>query len=1288
MCALQRLWMGCRGRCPPVLSVLLLPLYFLFAQGAITIPSHYNYQPSQTPPNLTVVPKSVTAFTRDDVVLTCSASGSPTPLIRWLKDGVQFGPEKSGSGKINASEDEEAMELESYAGVYQCFASNDLGTAMTQAVEVIVEPYPFVAKENRLDKTAYESESLILSCNPPKRLTPPQIYWMGTKMRHIHQNDRVMIGLDGNLYFANLINSDSRSDYYCYAQYTAARTIIPVTVASLTVLPSNEVVRGRKPDLLQPHGSHTAVQALRGQSVTLECIPKGLPTPWVEWQKTDGDLKTTSASLDSFDRWLYFDSITEDDDGEYRCRAHNVHGNATHSFTVTVKAAPYWVKEFSDLTPDPMYAPGETVRLDCLAKGNPAPAITWRINGEPLTAVDEDPRRSVAGSALILRDVVLSDTAIYQCEATNVHGSILQNINLFVVELPPQILSSDGIVYKVFEGGQVNMDCEAFAAPRPQITWLREDAVSLLLDNRVSLFTNGTVQLVNVTHEDSGAYICSVDNTNISITANLEVFNRTVILIGPQDVDVDRGQTAYLHCHFYKDPRLRANVQWKKDERDLNFPMPNKSRYNLLRNHTLQVKKVQQNDTGRFSCEVRTDPVGQVSVAHRVTVLAPPDPPSSVSLAPMKDYSATLSWIPGSSHNRPITEFIVEAEEKPQSDGGAAAWRHWTTAPGDFRLLQLSLQPFCWYRFRVAAVNQLGRSKASEPTRPHSTPAAAPRSNPTNVRSNSTEPGVLLITWDEMDKRLHNGQDFRYRVHWREADGRNAEWNWADAKSPPFAVNDTGTFTPFEIKVQAVNAIESGPAAEAKTGHSGEDKPEEPPTGVALSVMNSTVRVTWNEAQNVRGHLLGYRLYFRRLGSSSGRDRRSLGKHHRTAEKHRLEPHKLANRNNWVEVVDGAKTTADVTGLRLFSQYELELTAFNSKGESPRSSPVRFNTPEGAPGPPASLTFESPTETSLILHWSPPHEVNGELQGYEVQYQQEGGSQTEIQISRINVLNKNQAELTNLDPSSYYLFMVIACTAAGCGPPITRRGATLLEGAPPTNITVVSSVTSFNLSWVPEDRHRNHGFHIHFLRKSAGGQWEESELINSTQGFYSLTGLQPGTEYSLRILHDNNTHWQEMLRTVGPVPSEMPGRFATQGWLIGLISAIVLLILILLILCLIKRSRGGKYAVKDKEKKDIDFDLQNKDETFGEYSDGDEKRSDSQRSLCDDSKLGSEDSLAEYGDSVDIQFNEDGSFIGQYSGRSAAAAAPHGSSGPASPLNPAPPPPFAPSMSGILNRPS
>ncbi|OWK49739.1 Neural cell adhesion molecule L1 [Lonchura striata] len=78
-----------------------------------------------------------------------------------------------------------------------------------------------------------------------------------------------------------------------------------------------------------------------------------------------------------------------------------------------------------------------------------------------------------------------------------------------------------------------------------------------------------------------------------------------------------------------------------------------------------------------------------------------------------------------------------------------------------------------------------------------------------------------------------------------------------------------------------------------------------------------------------------------------------------------------------------------------------------------------------------------------------------------------------------------------------------------------------------------------------------------------------------------------------------------------------------------------------------------------------------KDETFGEYRDGEEKASGSSgRSLgAAGAALGSDDSLAGYGGSADVQFNEDGSFIGQYSGARGTAA---GSSGPASPSAAAP----------------
>ncbi|XP_078062794.1 neural cell adhesion molecule L1-like [Mustelus asterias] len=144
----------------------------------------------------------------------------------------------------------------------------------------------------------------------------------------------------------------------------------------------------------------------------------------------------------------------------------------------------------------------------------------------------------------------------------------------------------------------------------------------------------------------------------------------------------------------------------------------------------------------------------------------------------------------------------------------------------------------------------------------------------------------------------------------------------------------------------------------------------------------------------------------------------------------------------------------------------------------------------------------------------------------------------------------------------------------------------------------------------------------------------------------------------------------------GQAFTEINNGIATQGWFIGLISAIVLLILILLIVCFIKRNKGGKYSVKDKEDAHVDSEARPmKDETFGEYSDNDQEEKPfegSQPSLEQKIKpLGSDDSLVEYGGSVDVQFNEDGSFIGQYSGSKEAQAAggPDGSSGGNSPIN-------------------
>lgn len=47
--------------------------------------------------------------------------------------------------------------------------------------------------------------------------------------------------------------------------------------------------------------------------------------------------------------------------------------------------------------------------------------------------IDPEPRRSLKHGVLTLKNVELSDTAVYQCKAANKHGSILINAYVYVI---------------------------------------------------------------------------------------------------------------------------------------------------------------------------------------------------------------------------------------------------------------------------------------------------------------------------------------------------------------------------------------------------------------------------------------------------------------------------------------------------------------------------------------------------------------------------------------------------------------------------------------------------------------------------------------------------------------------------------------------------------------------------------------------------------------------------------------------------------------------------------------
>ncbi|KAM4737433.1 neural cell adhesion molecule L1.2 isoform 2-T2 [Anableps anableps] len=1256
---MQRQQICSRGQSSSHLLPLVLALLSLAAlpsRASIEMPSNY-----KRPPQITTHPESVTVFSVEDLVMSCEASGIPPPSFSWTKDGKPFDPSADTELKVTKSLGSFAFytlsntmdTLKPYQGKYVCYATNELGTAVSNEAILKTDVPPTQQKEKKVTAKSDEGSSIVLKCNPPQSSMEPIIHWMDQKLRHIQLSKRVVVGKDGNLYFAHLTMDDSRDDYTCNVQYLATRTILAKEAITLKVNPSNSLPRNRRPHMMRPAEGESTYHALRGQTVELECIVQGLPTPEITWLKKEGELDESRTVKEMFDRRLRLNNISESDSGEYQCIAKNTQGNAKHTYHLKVEAAPYWKQIPESL----IYGPGEKVRLDCAAEGTPSPTISWTRNGEKISGNGTKHAVIAENTSLILNNVNFGDTAVYQCQASNKHGTILTNTYVYVIELPPQIVTEDRKVYAVAEGQSASLECETFGSPKPKVIWDR-GASYLLADSRVKTLTNGGLQIFNVSHDDEGSYTCSVQNSNLSITAELEVFNRTVILTPPKNLKVQPGTTAIFTCVGLYDTNLRIpQIQWRKNNQKL-MESSSDEKYTFDGAEFI-IANVEPDDEGVYTCEIISS-LDKVEASATLTLCDRPDPPSLPQISDPKHRAVSLRWTPGDDHKSAILEYVIEFEDQGLKERG---WEELKRVGGNQNHAVLSLWPYISYRFRVIAINEVGKSDPSNPSEIHNTQAEAPDNNPEDVRSESIDPDSLLITWEKMDKRNFNGPNFKYKVQWRRVVGSGPKWNESETNEPPCIVRGVGNFSAFEIKVQAINENGNGPEPDPVIGYSGEDVPLEAPIDVGVVLINSTtIKVAWAaiDKDTVRGHLLGYKINLRWTGSRG---------HHRTRRSREAE-------TTVMEETGPNEVKKVISNLRPYSHYVLSIAVFNKKGEGPHSEPLPFDTEEGVPGPPTSLILDSPSETEMTLRWTPPAHPNGVLTGYLLHYQSITESDAgPLQKDEIDNPTITQFTLKGLDRHSQYRFFLRGLTNAGKGEPIIMTGATTLDGVPPSDISLSVGENSVNISWEAQKRHRNVGFYIHYLRKNGGSNWKKTEKVNSSQSFYQLRGLIPGSDYLLHFFYGNTSFWETDIKTEGTEMAEVQASIATQGWFIGVVSALVLLLLILLILCFIKRSKGGKYSVKDKEDGPMDSEARPmKEETFGEYrsleSDLEEKRTASQPSLCEDNKMCSEDTLNFNGSSaLTTELNLDESLASQISRPSEGPEGFHGLPD-NSPLNP------------------
>eukprot|EP00075_Anas_platyrhynchos_P011360 XP_027300613.1 neurofascin isoform X9 [Anas platyrhynchos] len=1209
-------------------------LYFQHLVSAIEVPLDSNIQ-SELPQPPTITKQSVKDYIvdpRDNIFIECEAKGNPVPTFSWTRNGKFFNVAKDPKVSMRRRSGTLVIDFhsggrpEDYEGEYQCFARNDYGTALSSKIHLQVSKSPLWPKEKVDVIEVDEGAPLSLQCNPPPGLPSPVIFWMSSSMEPIHQDKRVSQGQNGDLYFSNVMLQDAQTDYSCNARFHFTHTIQqknPYTLKVKTKKPHNETslrnhtdmysargVTETTPSFMYPYGTSSSQMVLRGVDLLLECIASGVPAPDIMWYKKGGELPAGKTKLENFNKALRISNVSEEDSGEYFCLASNKMGSIRHTISVRVKAAPYWLDEPQNL----ILAPGEDGRLVCRANGNPKPAIQWLVNGEPIEASPPNPSREVAGDTIVFRDTQIGSSAVYQCNASNEHGYLLANAFVSVLDVPPRILAPRNQLIKVIQYNRTRLDCPFFGSPIPTLRWFKNGQGNTLDGGNYKAHENGSLEMNMARKEDQGIYTCVATNIlgKAEAQVRLEVKDPTRIVRGPEDQVVKRGSMPRLHCRVKHDPTLKLTVTWLKDDAPLYIGNRMKKE-----DDGLTIYGVAEKDQGDYTCVASTE-LDKDSAKAYLTVLAVPanrlrdlpkerpDRPRDLELTDLAERSVRLTWIPGDDNNSPITDYIVQFEEDRFQPG---TWHNHSRYPGSVNSAVLSLSPYVNYQFRVIAVNDVGSSLPSVPSERYQTNGARPEINPTGVQGAGTQKNNMEITWTPLNATQAYGPNLRYIVRWRRRDPRGSWYN-ETVKTPRHVVWNTPIYVPYEIKVQAENDFGRAPEPDTVIGYSGEDLPSSPRYLRIRQPNLESINLEWDHPEHPNGVLTGYNLRYQAFnGSKTGR--------------------------TLVENFSPNQTRFTLQRTDPISRYRFFLRARTQVGDGEtivEESPALLNeatpTPAATWLPPTAVDLASPTATPT----------------------------TPTTTTTTTTTTATTTDTTTTTPAATTL---PATTAASTTTTTERAPAATTKQELDTNGSSIWDIRALaNSNWANITWSHNYSAGTDFVVKYiTSNKTEKSIPVKAqTPSSVQLANLTPGMVYKLWVfpIWSSPSEHSYITFTTSSAYTKNHVDIATQGWFIGLMCAIALLVLILLIVCFIKRSRGGKYPVRDNKDEHLNPEDKNVEDGSFDYrsleSDEDNKPLPNSQTSLDGTikQQESDDSLVDYGEGGEGQFNEDGSFIGQY----------------------------------------
>ncbi|XP_015250804.1 PREDICTED: brother of CDO isoform X2 [Cyprinodon variegatus] len=729
-------------------------------------------------PVFTEEPASVVQKLGGSVLLRCSARPASAKLS-WRLNGMQL-----SNGDLGLVLEPGSLLIPTLTnltlGRYQCVASTGAGALASVPANVTAAKLRDFEPEVQQEIEVDEGNTAVIECHLPESQPKAQVRYSVKQEWLETSKGNYLIMPSGNLQIANA-TQDDEGPYKCAAYNPVTQEVKTSTSTDRLRIrrSTSEAVR-----IIYPPAPRS-IMVTKGQRLVLECVASGIPTPQVTWAKDGLDLRSHNNTRFLLSN-LLIDAVSDGDSGTYVCMAHNGRGSgrsATVLYDVQVFEPPLVTVELQQQE----VALGETVRIICQARGKPAPSVMWLHNARPIAA---SPRHRVTSRALRISNVSSQDDGLYQCMAENGLGSSQASARLITVSTG---ISSRGRLPPNF---------------RP----LSPDKV---LKEQPPVRTGATGAMLPLD--------CS------TLPRQILPAEAPIILSQPRTGKADYYELTWRPRHERGTPVLEYVIKYRKEgdplaewtTRSISGSLHKLTLTKLQPDSLYEVEMAAKNCAGLGQPAMMTFRTGRGRKAPGASndppktpavpspSLSPPEAPDKPTVSTATETSAYVTWIPRGNRGFPIQSFRVEYKKvkKPGEE--------WVTAVENIPPSRLSveitgLEKGTSYKFRVVAVNVIGSSPPSAPSKAYTVVGGRTHERPVDgpyiTYNEAINETTVILKWTYTP--VNNTPIYGFYIYYRPTDSDNDSDYKKDVVEGDrywHSITDLQPETAYDIKMQSFN---------------------------------------------------------------------------------------------------------------------------------------------------------------------------------------------------------------------------------------------------------------------------------------------------------------------------------------------------------------------------------------------------------------------------------------------------------------------------------------------------